>query len=260
MSDTNNTEIREISASELSDGISAEMPHVTQHGEENNTTTEPVKIQPSENPPIYKPTPPYADVNGLVFNAAIHRTDENGKPDLRRGAFVRIKTGRPSKEEMRIMGNNQKPNPEKRAEYVKPSSDSSEKSKVVLPSVAPQTEPQTFNENPTNERAKKKADKEAAQLSGHEVTAETYLQVGYAIAEGFFGQEVRPDDDSEHQMLKGPLVALLTEKGEIPLSPTVLFCLTLAAYASKKAAKQSVREKATILFIRFRNWFKSMKS
>lgn len=262
MENTNQMEIREITASELSDGISSEMPAVTQHGEENSVTPEPVAqpkpqaVEVSRGDTISNPYP--QDVNGTFFNPKYHRTDENGKPDFRRGAFVRIGTGRPTKEESEALASKApKRAPSLRTEYAPPSVDSSSKSKVVLPSGEQPAQPETVNA--PSAKAQKKAEKEAQAASGYDLTAETYLQIGYGIAEGFFGPDVRPDDESEHAMLKGPLVALLTEKGEIPLSPTALFLLTLAAYASKKAAKPTVRERATIVFLRFRNWFKAMK-
>ena len=194
-------EIREITASELSDGISSEMPAVTQHGEENNATIEPVA---QTKPPLVKipeaDLNPYPqDVNGTFFNPKYHRTDENGKPDLRRGAFVRIGTGRPTKEESEALASKApKRAPSPRAEYAPPSVDSSSKSKVVLPSGEQAPQPETVNA--PSAKAQKKAEKEAQAASGYDLTAETYLQIGYGIAEGFFGPDVRPDDESEHAM------------------------------------------------------------
>lgn len=240
--------VREITSVELSAPIAREMPPVTGSQETSTQPSPEFKLEPT---PIQSEQ---IDEGGVKFNAAYHKTDENGKPLKRRGHFVRINSGRPSKEEAEALksGKSEIPASSDQPAPVKP--DPTPKSVVGgLPKSAPKQAPDT---SPTVEplRVDRKEEKRAEMLTKYHATADVYIGVLDGIASGIFGADAGLDQQ-DRDMIKPPLVAVMEEEGEIPLTPKQLLCCVLIAVAAKKAKHQSVRERALVLFLKIKGFF-----
>lgn len=249
-----------ITAEAITDVIAQEMPDVTKSANENKPApvSEPVS-EAEKVTRVQSPAPPASlfpeftenrdevlDPTGARFVDGIHQTDENGKPFKNRaGNFVRIKNGRMSNEEKeKIYGG-------RKAIASESSTDSSPKS-----TVAGDNKTVIKTEQPAKRANPARISSEPEKVN-YETVAEMYLQTGYALAAPFLGDEFRPDNDAEHNALKVPLIAVLEEKGEIPLTPVQMFCLALIAHAGRKyATKPTVKEKVQLMFLKVRNMFK----
>lgn len=241
-----NTDAIPITSEEIAIPIAAEMPQVT--GEETSITEKPTEIFRLESPTVAE----LKDDAGIVFHPDYHKTDGGGKPLKVRGKFVRIKAGRPSKEEVEALKLSERPN------TPKISTDSSAKSKlegVEIPKVEIETEDQAQPNETPKTAAERRAEKRAEMLSQYSVTAKMYMGVLDGIAEGFFGPDARLDQDDKN-MLEPPMVAVMEEKGEIPLTPIQLLCVVALSIAAKKAKHTTVRERFGILVYRIKNMFK----
>lgn len=228
-------DLQTVSADELTSMIAPEMPDVTS----KTDNTPEFRLESSTEPSPDKSE--LRDDDGILFNKKYHQTDSNGQPFKRRGKWVRISRGRMSKEEAEALRST-------KIENTDPTP------KSVIDGLTENAQPAQPTQ-PEKSASEKRAEKQAQLRSNYEVTAEMYLGIVDGVLDGLFGQDARLDGD-DRTMLKPPLVAVMEEKGEIPLSPTQLLMAVSLSVAAKKASKPTVRERFVLLVYRIKNIFK----
>jgi hypothetical protein len=210
----------QTTAEQLTDFFAAEMPDVTISEKSEGGKRD-------EKPEAVTEFSAQRDAAGTLFDNKIHKVEEDGKPTIRSNNFVRLSKGRPRKTEIA-------------ARDFAPDNSPKSTAGELFPNVA--------EKNPKNKKA-------VTPETDYSLVADMYIESVMAITSGFLGEEIKPENEEERNMLKIPLVKVLEEKGEIPFTPTQLLLLSIVAYISKKSEKQTVRERAGLLMLRVKKFF-----
>lgn len=257
-SPANSTPAETVNASEIGASLAESMPVPTSRETQAEIPgTEPQGEIPSNaNPVPSKPVPDIRDKSGKQFDPAKHSVDGMGMPRFNKnGFFISNSIGNPGK---------------------KPATGN------------PESLPPVSDGTPTGNDADGTSpfvSSQSGKRDQYDQAAEMFLNVGLGVGSSFLGSGFLPEHKiekvttggpgvpdqidevvkyttegkQEFESLRLPLAAVLREKQTVGLSPTQMFCASLAAYVAKKSAKPTVRERFTLMYLKIRSWFNKPK-
>lgn len=169
------------------------------------------------------------DASGRVFDPRVFRTDKaTGKPYRNAAGNFMPRGGRKPKlagEQMKF-----------RSDVMNPKATGSTVP-AVFPGQTPAAPAQAPSANPGPVPATPAP--AAVDIKALELTAESYLRVGYAAANATLKAETEwnPDDQEEHAGMRAALVAYQASNQGKPLSPGVALLVTIAGYIGKRITR-----------------------